>query len=195
MSNLRPDYEKIIQCINFFARKSNNTLTKINVLKLIFFADRYHMRMYGRMITNDCYFAMQYGPVASVAKSVFEFAAIPQHLEQYAMEYLRPSQKNDMSIKSVKEVDFDVFSETDIEALNAAWHLKESRKDLVKFSHRFPEWKNHENELKSFPRSQMNLLDFFLQAPAEAEYCLADDERVECNKEHFSETFALYAVL
>ena len=184
---LRPDYEKIIQAVNFFARKSNNQLTKLHILKLIFFADRYHMRMYGRMITNDDYLAMQYGPVASATKQVIEFISIPDKYSEYAAAYLKP--KNDHLIYSLQDVDRDVFSETDIEALEVAWKIKEKVKKLVKYSHEFPEWKKHEEKLKVLSRSRMALEDFFLQAPEKSEYCNADESRVQINKEFFTEAY------
>ena len=184
---LRPDYEKIIQAVNFFARKSSNQLTKLHILKLIFFADRYHMRMYGRMITNDNYLAMQYGPVASATKQVIEFISIPDQYSEYAAAYLKP--KNDLRIYSQKDVERDVFSETDIEALEVAWKITETVKNLVKYSHEFPEWKKHEEKLKIFSRSWMALEDFFLQAPEKSEYCNADEARVQSNKEFFTEAY------
>lgn len=193
MIRLRPEYEKIIQAINFFARQSKNSLTKLYILKLVFFADRYHMRMYGRMITNDCYFAMAYGPVASTTKNIFEFLSIPKHLEGYAASYLKPSREDDIHIRSIKDVDWDVFSQTDIEALKAAWEIKKNNRDLVSYSHEFPEWKRHQERLKSFPSCPMPLEDFFLQSPKSAEYCSADDNRVNCNKEYFLETSPLFA--
>ena len=56
-----------IQAIDYIIRNSSNThsLNKISILKLLFFADRYHLRKYGRTISNDSYCAMQNGPVAS----------------------------------------------------------------------------------------------------------------------------------
>ena len=82
-------------------------------------------------------------------------------------------------------MDWDVFSESDIEALEAAWEIKASGRDLVKYSHEFPEWKKHENELKKFPRCQMYLEDFFLQTAKGSDYCLANKERVQYNLEQF----------
>ena len=42
---MKPNYKKIVQVINFFACKVNcGFLSKINVLKLVFLSDRYHMR-------------------------------------------------------------------------------------------------------------------------------------------------------
>ena len=55
MHDIPFDYKKAVQAINFFARKNGGKITKLEVLKLIFFADRYHLRKYGRPITNDQY--------------------------------------------------------------------------------------------------------------------------------------------
>lgn len=44
----------------------------MKALQLVYFADRYHLRKFGRPITNDEYFAMPYGPVASGAKDIAE---------------------------------------------------------------------------------------------------------------------------
>ena len=43
-------------------------------IKLIFFADRYHIRKYGRPITNDEYLAMDFGPVNSGVKDIAEMS-------------------------------------------------------------------------------------------------------------------------
>lgn len=185
---MRIDYEKIVQAINFFARKNTgHRITKLYFLKLMFLSDRYHLRMYGRMISNNRYVAMQYGPVASEAKKTFEFMELidlPEECAEYAAEYLTPV--DDHTIVSTKEVDADVFSQTDIEALERAWHAGRTHdRDIVAYTHRFPEWAMHEAEVKIRKVCSMNLEDFFLDAPADAEYCLADAARVALNKEHF----------
>ena len=66
------DYKKTTQALNFFARKNDCKQNKLKALKLIFFADRYHIRKFGRPITNDKYEAMEYGPVPSNAKDLAE---------------------------------------------------------------------------------------------------------------------------
>lgn len=186
---MRIDYEKIVQAINFFARKNKgHRITKLYFLKLMFLADRYHLRMYGRMISNNHYVAMKYGPVASEAKNTFEFTNIPSMpdaLQEYAAEYLDPV--DDASVVSLKNVDADVFSETDIEALEAAysaWQTHQHR-GLVTYTHLFPEWANHETELNNKKVCDMSIEDFFLDAPNFAEYCPASADRVALNKEHF----------
>ena len=182
-----PDYEKIVQMINFFARSmKDKQISMLHCLKIIFLADRYHLRMYGRTITGDRYVAMQYGPVASNSKKTFQFLDIPEHVSEYASSYLTPEEEN--NIVSVRDVDFDVFSKTDIEAMNAALDVfKKKRKTIVAFTHCFPEWSKHEEALKHVKVQNMDLEDFFLPAEQGREYCPADDERLRLNKLHFEE--------
>ena len=183
-----PDYEKIVQMINYFARKvgRGNKISKLICLKIIFLADRYHLRMYGRTVTGDHYVAMQYGPVASDSKRTFEFLGIPAYAQKYASSYLTPEEDHD--ILSVQPPDLDVFSETDIEAMDAALKTyAKHRIGIVHFTHGFPEWKKHEEQLQQVKAQDMDLSDFFLSAPAANEYCPADAERVRLNKLHFEE--------
>ena len=49
---------------------------KMKALKLVYIADRYHLRKYGRLITNDTYFAMNYGPVPSGTKDIAEASEV-----------------------------------------------------------------------------------------------------------------------
>ena len=65
-------YKKATQALNFFAIENGGEIEKLHALKLIFFADRYHLRKYGRPITNDQYWAMRLGPVPSGTKDLFE---------------------------------------------------------------------------------------------------------------------------
>ena len=75
MRNLRFnfDYRKSTQVLNFFANKQGGQINKMKALKLIFLADRYHIRKYGRLITNDVYVAMKHGPVPSTTKDISEY--------------------------------------------------------------------------------------------------------------------------
>ena len=70
--NLTFAHRKATQALNFFALSASGRMNKLKALKLVFFADRYHLRLYGRPITNDRYLAMKYGPVASSCKDLAE---------------------------------------------------------------------------------------------------------------------------
>ena len=79
---------KSTQALNYFARLSARgapqPLNKMKALKLLFFADRYHLRKYGRPVSDCAYFAMKNGPVASEAKNIAEENA---HLRPAARSY------------------------------------------------------------------------------------------------------------
>ena len=181
------EYQKAVQAINFFARQfPGKHISKLHVLKLVFLADRYHLRKYGRLITNDSYLAMSYGPVASSVKDIAEQSEFLCRTERaYASNFFNKADPTSHSIRSIKEYDKTVFSQTDIEALqfviNSFRHV--SIHELVDFTHQFPEWKKHENKFTGVnTRADMNLLDFFEKAPAQVEYCVVPDELVELNR-------------
>ncbi|MBU1179596.1 SocA family protein [Patescibacteria group bacterium] len=160
------DHQKATQAINFFAKKEGGKIDKLKLLKLIWLADRYHLRKYGRPIINDTYWAMSYGPVASAVKDIV--AEKPDFLSleeaKYLDKYIKCNQKNN-EIKSIAEIDSDVFSKTDLESLEQIYkeYGKFKNSSLVKISHEFPEWKKFKDELesKAITRKQMNYNDFF----------------------------------
>lgn len=65
-------HRKATQALNFMARQSGGRISRLKALKLLFFADRYHLRKYGRTVSGCTYYAMTHGPVASEAKSIAE---------------------------------------------------------------------------------------------------------------------------
>ena len=183
-----PDYHKIVQSINYFARNhENHIIGKLVFLKLMFLADRYHVRMYGRLISNSHYLAMKYGPVASESKKTFEFLELPEVERKYASDFLEQVSRN--SVKSMRDVQDDVFSETDKEALSVAWMTYQRFPKIVDYTHRFPEWKKHIHELVGTKVVTMNLEDFFL--PVDDDYCPAAGERLELNRECFLEMMSI----
>ena len=179
-----PDYSKIVQSINYFARLHDDfVISKLVFLKLMFLADRYHIRMYGRLISNSHYVAMKYGPVASESKAVFEFLGLPESEMNYARLFLVQNTKN--TLKSIAEIETDKLSKTDMEALSIAWKTYQNHPRIVAYTHRFPEWKRHCHELLDKNVVTMNMDDFFL--PTDDDYCPADAERLELNRECFHE--------
>lgn len=163
-THLRFNLKKATQAINFLARKSHGEIDKIKVVKLIYFADRFHLRKYGRPITNDEYWAMSYGPVNSGVKDISDMSEFLGDTERdYASQYIESPNKN--VIKSIREVNNKVFSQTDIEALNWAWetfgHINGF--DLANLSHQYPEWLKFKDiiESKTQSRVRMNYEDFF----------------------------------
>ena len=81
------------------------------LLKLAFFADRYHLRNYARPVVGDIYYAMKLGPVPSNLKDIIElqdlFKANIQKTDNYIVE-----------LKSSKKIDLTQLSNSDMEAIN-----------------------------------------------------------------------------
>jgi uncharacterized phage-associated protein len=168
--HLKFDYKKAVQALNFFAIKSGGTINKLKVIKLIFFADRYHLRKYGRPITNDEYFAMEYGPVGSGIKDIAEMNEF-WNSDKYVLSYITAPTRYD--VKSIKDYDCDVFSESDLEALSFAWDEfgKYDEFKLAEITHQYPEWKRREHALENSKRERMDYKDFFDDPPDNFEKC------------------------
>lgn len=156
------DNKKATQAINLLAKKDGGFIDKLKVVKLMWLADRLHLRKYGRPIFNDIYFAMEYGPVGSSVKDLAGFN-VEGDEKTYLEEYLE--KKGNHKIESKKETDLDVFSDSEIEALNTAYaeYGNMNSFDLAELSHDFPEWKKHEEKIKNklSTRELMDYADFF----------------------------------
>ncbi|MDD3171856.1 MAG: Panacea domain-containing protein [Bacilli bacterium] len=165
------EYKKIIQVVNFFAKKEGGTIDKLKLIKLVWLADRYHLRKFGRLITNDQYWAMPYGPVASNTKDLVGNNVFWDDKEKSYIERYFKIQGD--RIKTIKDCDFDFFSETDIKSIEDIYEKygKYKASTLVTFSHKFPEWKKNENKIKGGnTRELMNYEDFFLNPEGEINF-------------------------
>ncbi len=156
------NYKKAVQSLNHYALKQGGSINKMKALKLIYLADRYHLRKYGRLITNDTYFAMEYGPIPSAVKDIAERSIILGEIESnYSKKYI--TQVNKYHYKSRESIENKIFSKSDIEALDIVWkkygHYNEF--ELAELTHKYPEWKKHERALDTSPRIQMALEDLF----------------------------------
>lgn len=168
---MKPDCRKIVQVVNYLTRKCGEDVAvpELKIIKLVWAADRYHLRKYARTVTNDDYVAMMRGPVGSSTKDVIEFETNFGRVDEkdidYSKRYINFSQNNDsMLVKSIAETDLSELSETDVEALDFAIENfgKMDTYDLINFTHQYPEWKKHEEKLDENNRSRnINLLDFF----------------------------------
>lgn len=189
-------HKKTTQALNFFARQSGGRINKMKALKLLFFADRFHLRKYGRPITNDEYFAMGYGPVPSGAKDLAEGSDFRPDVEKaYSSQFVDPVDRYEFA--SISDVDAVVFSATDQEALAYVWDHFGSLDQfaLADLSHQYPEWKKHEAALssESSSRVKMSFSDFLEDPPAPCDPCYAlDKEEREIRREEVQELGTLH---
>jgi uncharacterized phage-associated protein len=146
------NYDKITQVLNFFARKnSNSRIQKLKAIKLIWAADRYHMRKYGRFVSSDDYVAMKLGPVGSLTKRIAENDRIwlGEEILDETNKYVMPS-KDGKIVISQNEVDDKVFSNSDREALEFAWDNFGQYDGFIiaDISHDYPEWLRYADAIK-----------------------------------------------
>lgn len=160
--------KRILQALYYIqshAPMDNETRTsKVYLLKILFFADRYHLRNYGVLATGETYYAMKMGPVASVAFDLMKgkFPSVMNNWEYPLMAEVEDIDENNVYIKPQ---DDDELSESFKEALD--FSLKTFGKykygELSDISHDYPEWKKFEEELREEKgkRFEMSENDFF----------------------------------
>lgn len=161
-------HRKTTQALNFFARQAGGELNKLKALKLVYFADRYHLRRFGRPITGDEYYAMTFGPVASGAKDLIERDSFLSDEElAYADQFIAPVDR--YTYRSTADFSPKPLSESDRTALAWAWNTfgKHDGFDLAELTHAYPEWRAHAEtiESKRETRVPMGYRDF-LEDPA-----------------------------
>jgi uncharacterized phage-associated protein len=157
-------YRKSVQVLNYFAEREGGTIETIKALKLLWLADRLHLRTYARTICGDNYYAMEKGVVASLAKDLAQNTDFLEPAQKiYSNAYLETHDNRNYA--SVQATDNALFSETDLDILSKIYTEfgDLDSEQLSELSHKYPEWKKFESLLndKQATRAEMNYLDFF----------------------------------
>lgn len=169
---MRSRNRKITQSINYLARHLGEGvfIPELKIIKLVWAADRYHLRRYARTVTDDNYVAMAKGPVGSITKDTIEFETNYKNVNdedlRYNERFIKFYQENGNGyVCAIDATDEEELSETDVEALKFALAKfgAMSTQEIVDFTHKYPEWKKHERTLLCERKVvAMNLLDFYL---------------------------------
>ena len=185
---------KIIQALAYLASKEpNNTMEKMKAYKLLWLADRLHVRQSGRTITGDTYYAMPHGVVPSDAKCLLD--NVPTKLEQeqgYLEQYIKPV--DSYHYQTISTPDLRVFSDSDQEALDKVYEAygNLTGKELSRLSHSFPEWTFYESLIndKDEKNSYRVDIDHFFE-PCDADYkglfAAESDELLSLTKQLYHE--------
>lgn len=190
------DYKKATQAINYLTQKEGGQIDKLKLIKLIYLADRYHLRRFGRPMVNDAYLAMPLGPVGSSVKDIAEFSGFLDETERkYASAYLKRGEMPN-KVVSIANVDANVFSQTELEALEFAYSEFGgiSASALVNLTHRYPEWDKFKSALKSgeTTREPMSYTDFFNNPTnGAADKFALSEEMLTASKELFEEDYKI----
>ena len=186
------NYKKTIQVLNFLAKNSNGKIDKLKAIKLIWLIDRLHLRKYGRMITNDIYFAMRLGPVGSFSKDYAGGNVLDEEERIYYDKYIS---FKDNTITSIGDVEEGIFSDSDKEVMKeiVVSYGDCSGPSLVDFSHIFPEWSKFKDVIgEGSQREQMDINDFFKNPVGEnanlKNIFKEANEDLDCSKKRFEES-------
>lgn len=141
----RPDYKKITQVLNYIAEKEGGEVNYMKALKLLYFADRLHLRKYGRLITDDRLVAMNKGTLGSQARDIIlKNEVLPYNVFEYSKDKLKRDLKKYTIGPNFK--DKSSLSKTDIECVDKVISIFGDKEefDLAELTHKLPEWKRHE---------------------------------------------------
>ena len=106
---------KVVQALDYLVTSLKGGCSKLNLLKLVYLADRYHLRKFGRTVTGDSYRAMPYGPVADRTRVVIETIASIDGAGAYLVN--RPTARYEV-LYSVRSPDLSYLSASvSVEAL------------------------------------------------------------------------------
>jgi len=180
-------FKKAVQALNYFARNEGHKINYMKAGKLVYLADKIHLRIYGRTITNDNYVAMKNGPVPSRTKDIILKSEWWGHdIVEYSDQYLTAPKGYDIS--SIGEIDGSVFSKTDLKIMELVHDnyggLKEF--ELSDYTHTFPEWLQYEKELHSDPHRAfpIDIDKLFYSRPNDRPFSQSD-ELLSLSKKQF----------
>lgn len=177
------DTKKIIQALTYLACKEDDkVMDNMKAYKLLWLADRYHLRQTGMTVTGDAYYAMPHGIVPSDAKCVLENAKTKlKNPKGYKERYI--DNKGPHSFMALADADIKVFSESDLEALDKVYEAfgGMSARELSDMSHNFPEWTFYSSLLadKEQKNSYRIDLDHFFENGPEGDFFNESAEMLE----------------
>lgn len=128
------DIRKAIEAIVYVSHRTHNLF---RIMKILYFADKFHLQEYGRLITGDRYIAMRDGPVPSEAYEIIRYVRGDGIVELDASTKAAIKVERRVNVKPLRQPDLDRLSESDVECLKraVAQYAKMSYDDLWKAAH------------------------------------------------------------
>jgi uncharacterized phage-associated protein len=128
------DVAKAIEAIVYISR---STTDLFHIMKILYYADLYHLQAYGRLITGDYYIAMNNGPVPSGSYDLIKVV----RGDGFAIKDASPEKafavEGRMKVTPLRAPDMSIFSESDVECLDKsiAAHAHMSFAELRRKAH------------------------------------------------------------
>lgn len=189
---------KITQSLGFLlSLDDNHRMNKLKLVKLVWAADRYHLRKYGRTVTDSEYFALPHGPVSSLTLDIINDNEIALRKEDlsFIAEHITSWENDKNQVVLYNKTEDDYLSESDKEALGFAWETfgdKDPFELADDITHKYPEWSKFSEHfgINNKPgRRPIDLGDFF-KNPSEDAFFAADDNVLAASKELYEQNKA-----
>jgi uncharacterized phage-associated protein len=143
------DWLKGTAMLRYLLNNVGGACNYMAILKLAFFADRYHIRNHARPISMDTYYAFPFGPSGS---SLMDIVKMPDFVLggntgiKPVGKYLIELDKSDN--------DLSLFSKSDIKAMNFSLEhfttfIHKGDFILSEISHAYPEWNQYKKQFES----------------------------------------------
>ena len=130
-------------------------------VKMMYFADRHHVRHYGITISGDHYLAMKMGPVASATLNILK-RRMPKIANRADYDLLKEVQNIDEYNVLIKKQLDDELSQSNKKSLDFAivefGNLDQFK--LSDISHDYPEWIKHKEEIQYGLNNSVEKLSF-----------------------------------
>lgn len=177
--------DKVAQAIIYFLEAGVAHLGKTKLMKLMFFADKYHLEHYAKSLFHDTYLKMPFGPVPIVTLNTIDsvneveredFEPLVQQLLHWVdVQEVGESRVRKMRFEAKCAFDARWFSRSELETLS---YIAETFKDhtavvLSELSHQLPAYFQTENN---------NIISEAMIAPQHADFLMqlaADQQKLQ----------------
>ena len=143
-----PNFEKFSEMVVFFTEKLQPWKTKMN--KLLFYADFITYKQTGFSMSGVQYRALPMGPVPNNFNSIFEYLANKKEIDICYTSFTNNGIGEQFKPNSGKEFQADLFSEKELEILNAVADrfINTSTSEIIEISHNEKAWIENNFERK-----------------------------------------------
>jgi uncharacterized phage-associated protein len=189
--NFQPKIEKIVELLLYLAHLRPDR-DKYQAVKLFYLADREHLRRYGRPITHEAYYALDYGPVASNALDLLNgnlgaLKVVGMDSLPFRTEIANDSQgKPTTYIREPKRaVNLDLFSKSDLRVFEeiVKEHGGKNFNELFELTHNHLAYKKAWDSKPFFMKRAAMLYEDMIDDDAQRAALVEDLESIAANME------------
>jgi len=140
----KPSLKKFKEMVVYFSHQVPSYKTKMN--KLLFYADFYFFKEFGRSISGKSYKAIPYGPVPTMYETIYEKLAVTDTIEIFFEPNQYGSKKEKLVGRTDRPFNPELFDASELSCLERiATRFKEvSPKEIIAISHLEPAWLENE---------------------------------------------------